>query len=411
MDDARFREVSDRILAWAEERNFRGTDPYDGLNSRRLAPILGRSRLLRLGVIQAVKNSPVNLRRFLGIPPGLNPKGLALFLGGLGSDGGRSCGNREGVIGRLEQMIMSLASRPDGSPAFSPDRALRSDISVEEAAEAGTFAWGYDFPWQGKAFLQPAWAPTVVCSSFVLDALRDSESPFFGNAVGRLADFVEGHLRVFREGGGVCFSYSPRDRSRVYNASLFAAKILARAAVLPGSDPGGRRRKTALEACRFVVERQLPDGGWHYGEAPHWRWIDGLHTGFVLDTLREISALLGTSEFAHAMNRGLGYYMDRLFLKDGTARYFSHSTYPLDPHCFAQGAVTLCGFGMRREARRVLSRAVELLWDPWAGGFIFRRGRRLKNRAVHLRWNQAWMFKAFGVFLARREDGAGEDMV
>jgi hypothetical protein len=408
MDDARFRDVSNKVLVWAEERDFRGTDPYDGLNSRPLAPILGRSRFLRLAVTQAVKNSPVNLRPLLGIPPGLNPKGLALFLCGLA---GRNRQNREGMAGRLEQMIMSLASRPDGSPAFSRDRALRSDISLEEAAAAGIFAWGYDFPWQGKAFLQPAWAPTVVCSSFVLDALRDSESPFFPVAAERLADFVEGHLRMFREQGGVCFSYSPRDGSRVYNASLFAAKILARAAVLPGSDPVGRRRKIALEACRYVAEKQLPDGGWHYGEAPHWRWTDGLHTGFVLDALRDVSTVLDTREFSPVLERGLRYYLDRLFLKDGTARYYSHSTYPLDPHCFAQGAVTLCGFGMRGQARMVLSRAVELLWDPAAGGFIFRRGRHLRNRAVHIRWNQAWMFKALSLFLAPGEEDAGESVV
>ncbi len=409
MDDARFRELSDRILAWAEEADFWGTDPYDGLKSRLLAPIVGRSRLFRLCLIQAVKNSPVNLRPFLGIPPGRNPKGLALFLGGLGLTAGD--GNREGTIRRLQQLIMSLASRPDGSPAFSPDRAFRNDISAEEASAAGVFAWGYDFPWQGRAFLQPAWAPTVVCSSFVLDALMESDSPFFLPAARGLADFVEGHLGVFREDGGVCFSYSPRDGARVYNASLFAARILARVAVLPGSDPGGKRRETALSACRYVAGKQLPDGGWHYGEAPHWRWIDGLHTGFVLDALREVSILLDTDEFSGTLDRGLRYYLDHLFLEDGTARYYSHSTHPLDSHCFAQGVVTLCGFGMRREARRVLSRAVELLWDPGAGGFIFRRGRWLRNGTVHLRWSQAWMFRALSVFLAGGEGGAGEGLV
>lgn len=411
MTSTEFRRTANEVLQWAVERDFRGTDPYDGLNSVRLAPLLGRSRLLRLAVIQAVKRSPLDLRPLLGVPGGHNPKGLALFLSGLGFlEPEGQAGENGPLMRRLSMMILSLASHPDGSPAFSEDRRTREDISLEEALDAGTFAWGYNFPWQGRAFLQPAWYPTVVCSSFVLDSLKDCGSPFFPVAARSLSRFVREFLNTHRDSDGICFSYSPLDRTRVYNASLFAAKILVNAAeAVDGASERERLKSLAREACRFVAGRQRADGSWFYGEADHWRWVDGLHTGFVLETLGDIAASLGTGDFDEAIRRGLLYYESFLFTGDGTARYFPHRRYPLDPHSFAQGSITLEKLGRHDLALAVLDRAVKLLWDGGRRGFVVRRGRFFRDSQVHMRWGQGWMFKALCFALSR--GGAHEDLV
>ena len=56
----------------------------------------------------------------------------------------------------------------------------------------------------------------------------------------RAARFVAERLHRHEDADGICFSYSPTDRTRVYNASLFGAKILARAALRTFLDPGLR---------------------------------------------------------------------------------------------------------------------------------------------------------------------------
>ncbi len=402
-------DIARRVWDWAERRDFRGSDPYDGLNSRLLAPLLARSRLLRLLTIQAVKRSPIDLRPLLWIPPGRNPKGVALFLQGAAV---HPAAATPGAAGELGDLLLSLASLPDGRPAFGdrrPRPGLAAALAAGEERMPPALGWGYDFPWQSKAFLQPAFMPTVVGTAFAADALAMAGSPAWPVVAPAVARFVTDHLHRHEETAGVCFSYSPGDRTRVYNASLFAARLLAQAAPLVPAC-AAVWRDLAARALDYVAARQRPDGAWLYGEADHWRWIDNLHTGFNLETMARTAELLGRDDWDAAIVRGLTYYRRALFLPDGTPRYYSHRIHPLDPHSFAQGAITF----LRLErfdrngptmARRILERAVELLWDDQRGGFIFQVQRRYRQRQIHLRWSQAWMYKALCWYLAHADGG------
>lgn len=408
MPEREFQRIASTILNWAEERDFKGSDPYDGLNSRLLSPLLKHSRFLRLATIQAVKRSPVNLRQLLMVPKTSNPKGLALFLSGLGyqqattKETGKDK-NKE-TISKLEQMILSLASKPDGTPAFSKNREIRTDITEEEVNNTKTFAWGYNFPWQSRAFLQPAWYPTVVCSSFILDAFHDSNSRFYPAVAKSLAQFTDETLNIHKDDSGICFSYSPRDNTRVYNASLFAAKILARAAQFEESKQN-KYRDLAAKACNYVKNKQREDGSWIYGEADHWQWIDNLHTGFVLETMQSISETLQTKDYDSTITKGLAYYRTNLFKEDGTAKYFSNSTYPLDPHSFAQGAITLAQLNHKEQAEKILNKAIQELWDGKRNGFIFQKQSNYSIKQIHFRWSQAWMFKALSCITSITSEG------
>jgi hypothetical protein len=346
------------------------------------------------------------------VPAGHNPKGLALFLSGIGYQQATTpTDSNRASINNLEQMILSLASTPDGAPVFSKDRALRTQITEEEVCEAGIFAWGYNFEWQSRGSIQPKWRPTVVCSSFILDSLCDCNSKFFPSVAKSLARFTEVTLNLHRDNDGICFSYSPGDNTRVYNASLFAAKILAQAAEFTeGSKQKYRYQNLAREACNYVQSKQREDGSWVYGEADHWQWVDNLHTGFVLETMKSISTILETTEYDRTIKKGLGYYRTNLFTEDGMARYYSNRLYPLDPHSFAQGAITLEHLNHHVQAEKVLSKAIELLWDEKQKGFIFQRRKHYSISKIHLRWSQAWMFKALS-YIMKSKGNHDENLV
>ncbi|MCK5116090.1 MAG: hypothetical protein KAR44_05790 [Candidatus Aegiribacteria sp.] len=398
--------IAESIWKWAKDRDFKGYDPYDGLNSRLLAPLLKHSRFLRLATIQAVKRCPFNPRKLLLISPGLNPKGLALFLSGISYMPEL---DTENTAERLQQMILSLASKPDGTPAFSTVRTIRNDISVEELEESELFAWGYNFPWQSKAFFQPAWFPTVVCSSFVLDAFKQCRSSFYPAVAINLAKFTAETLNIHKDDSGICFSYSPNDNSRVFNASLFAAKILTRAIEFDENN-ADLYSSLATRACDYVVSRQSRDGSWVYGEADHWQWVDNLHTGFVLETLNSIVSMLSTDKYDDSIARGLNYYTDNLFEKDWTAKYFSSSKYPLDPHSTAQGAITYMELNRFNDnapqiTKNILHIGIADLWDIKRQGFIFQKYPSHMKRMIYLRWSQGWMFKALSFFYHRDNTG------
>jgi hypothetical protein len=408
-DRARAAAIVRRVWHRAEAAGFRGPDPYDGLGSRLLAPLLPHSRLLRLAVIQGVKRSPIDLRPLLAVHDGINPKGLALFLHGI-ADWPAAADGAAATATATGDRLLSLASRADGTPYFggrAPRPGLVDAVASGEAACSEAIGWGYDFRWQARAFMQPPYFPTVVATSFVVDALAAAGSPAFPRVAAAAARLVDEQLHRRDDADGVCFSYSPRDRTRVLNASLFAAKLLTRAAV---TNAAGAADHAALarRAGDYAAARQRADGAWLYGEADHWRWIDGLHTGFVLETLAFMARELGVTAWDDVIRRGLAWYRDHLFRADGWARYHPDRDFPFDGHTVAQGALTFLALARYQadgaeQARRVLARGVAELWDERRGGFTTRAGRWRRDRTLYLRWSQAWMFRALCAWLAAEE--------
>lgn len=398
-----------QVWDWARDCDFRGTDPYDGLNSRLLAPLLPRSRVLRLAVIQAVKRSPVNLRPLLRVPPGRNPKGLALFLSGLSRM--PDLPDAANLRDRLVDALLTTASDTHGAPAFGGGRedspGLDEKIAAETAPSDAPVGWGYHFPWQARAFLQRAYDPTVVATSFALDALGDAGAASYPRICRRAAAFVLQCLHRHQDDDGVCFSYSSTDTTRVYNASLFGAKILARAVPHMDAALAEECRSLALAAGDWVLSRQRADGAWIYGEADHWQWVDNLHTGFNLESLDFVERALDPGRWGDGIAAGLDYYRRTMIEPDGTARYYDTSREPLDAHTFAQTALTLTLLRDRIRTdgvgpEEVLARADDQLWDPGRRGYHFQKAGPFTSRVIHLRWSQAWMFRALATVAAER---------
>src|SRR5690606_1157792 len=127
---AGLRDATHRLLDSCRGRDWSGHDPYDGLNSRvfKAMPFL-QSRWPRLVVIQSLKRCPINLRPLLAVPPGTNPKGIALFTSTLVRL------SRDGIT--REQEARALADR-------------LADLRTEGWPHA---CWGYNFDWQTRTYL------------------------------------------------------------------------------------------------------------------------------------------------------------------------------------------------------------------------------------------------------------------
>ena len=69
-----------KLQKYCEKENFKGWDPYDGLNSKFFqATPLKDWDFARLLWIQAFKRSPINLRKLFNVPNQYNAKGIDLF--------------------------------------------------------------------------------------------------------------------------------------------------------------------------------------------------------------------------------------------------------------------------------------------------------------------------------------------
>ena len=71
------------LKKYCESQQFKGWDPYDGLNSKVFKnSFLNNYEFSRLLWIQFFKLSPINLRKPFMIKKEYNPKGIALLLSG-----------------------------------------------------------------------------------------------------------------------------------------------------------------------------------------------------------------------------------------------------------------------------------------------------------------------------------------
>jgi hypothetical protein len=363
------------IRAWGEERDWRGYDPYDALNTpfERLLT-LGRP-LGRRVLTQVVKHSPVNLRPALRIEPTWNAKALAL-------------------VASAYARLWAADSRDERAR----DHARRwLAWLVEHHAGAGSgLAWGYPFKVQTRFFGYERETPNTIATSFVIQGLLDAHELLgeesWGQAAVSATEFLSAAMLV-NDRGHTYFRYLPGESELVHNANLLACAAVARTAqVVQRKSPGA----TVQNALRSSLTAQRPDGSWPYAEGARGDWVDNFHTGYVLDSLAISSRSL--PHLGEPLARGVAYWERELFLQDGTPKYSPESVYPLDAHCYATAIDTWLALkdihpnalvNAERTARLLLERMLDR-----AGYVQFQRVRFWTNKVPFVRWSTAPAFRA-----------------
>jgi hypothetical protein len=372
------RELVDalaRLEAWGSARDWLGTDPYDGLNATRFISPLARSRRGRQLVTQLVKRSPLDLRRPLGIRPAHSAAALA--------------------------QVVSAYARYRFLPTEEAPSKLADAVSELDALRCTGFeepCWGYHFDVQTRVFFYPRGAPNTIATAFaglaLLDAFETTADRRLLDLAAGAGDFFLRHVPPTECDDGAYFGYLVGDRTPIHNANMLVCALLARLALQLGR---ADFKEAARKGVTYTVANQRPDGSWPYGERLNLGWVDGFHTGYVLESLGVCGAA-GLGEGAAALGRGLNYYRRRLFCDDGAPKYFESSIYPIDTQCAAQGIQTFARSSdlspdYVETAWSIFGYAIRKLRRP-DGAFIFQRSRAWQNRTPHVRWAEAPMLLA-----------------
>jgi hypothetical protein len=377
------------LWKYCRAQGYAGYDPYDGLNSRLFQSTpFKNSRGARLAWTQFHKRSPINFRSLVGIPRERNAKAVALF---------------------------ALAALAD----FRRDPTQENEVEARELLDDLIWmglkgfrgaCWGYNFDWQSRSFFAPRGTPTIVPTAFAARALceaaevlsRDEYLPFART----ICDFLLNDLnRSDETSDEVCFSYSPLDRTRVFNASLLAGETLA----VVGKSLGEQSLiDWANRAAIYVVRRQRQDGSWAYGADSHQSWADNFHTAYILTSLKRIMDAESSDQFDNALRRGYEFWTERFFLMNGWPKYFPDRLYPADIHSAASAIVALVELrgripGTLMLAEQIANWAIENLRDA-SGYFYYQRRRFYKVRIPYMRWSESWMIYA----LARLREAAAK---
>lgn len=350
------------------------------------------SRMMRLLWTQAIKRSPVDLRGLAGVPAQRNSKGLALFA------------------------LAMLSRRRAGQATTAEAKELLDLLLQEQLRSSAGIAWGYNFDWQGRAFFAARGTPTVVPTAFAVRALTEGfqtlgEAQYLETAR-RAVDFILHDLRRTHETADeVCFSYTPLDETRVFNASLLAGEALAAVGVLCGES---ELIRWALRAARYVVRHQRADGSWAYGADSYQSWSDNFHTAFILTSLRRIERSAKCAKalseedaraFRASLERGDAFWKQSFFLADGWPKYYHNRLFPADAHSAGAAVIALLensATEARELAWKITNWSLNALRDR-RGFFYYQRRRFFLVRTPFMRWTQAWMLYALARMLEESE--------
>jgi hypothetical protein len=385
------KDSFDKLTIYCTQQEFKGYDPYDGLNSRLFQSLpswFKGNRFVRLVWIQGFKRSPINLRSLTGISKDYNPKALGLFLSGY-------CA------------LYKLDAK--GEYLNKINFFINKILEASSHGYSG-LCWGYNFDWESKAFFQPKYTPTIVASSFVANAILDayeitSKKEHLA-AARSTCDFILKDLnRTFDDSGNFAFSYSKLDKSVVFNASLLGSRLLSRVFYLTG-EPS--LRLEALKSVKYCCDAQKNDGSWTYGVLPFHQWIDNFHTGYNLECIYDYMKYSNDYSFEGNLNKGFDFYINNFFTVDGKAKYYNDSLYPIDIHAPAQFTVTILKLGKLSEFKTLVEKVLKWTIDNMQseeGYFYYQINKVFKSKIPYMRWSQAWMFYALSMYLLNAKSG------
>jgi len=203
-------DITLKLLEYCKSREWAGWDPYDALNSRLFKTFKFLDfKYFRLALTQLLKRSPINLRPFLLVEKGVNPKGIALFL---------SSAVKLTKIGLLpdDRLVRELTNR-----------------LLELASQNnGYIGWGYNFDWQTRGVLVSKGSPNIICTTFAGNALLDAYSHCGDtcalDAASRAAKFILEKFYYKINDAESCFNYYLQGKAQVHNANLLGAAFLCR---------------------------------------------------------------------------------------------------------------------------------------------------------------------------------------
>jgi len=375
------------LKQYCESENFKGWDPYDGLNSKVFKALkMDKVGLLRLVWIQFFKRSPINFRKLMLVEKDYNPKGLGLFL-----------------------TAYCNLYKVDPSPRYLEKIIFLANKLIELKSDGYSGAcWGYNFDWQSRVFFLPKSTPTVVATSFISYALMDAyditqNEKYLETAISS-CDFILNDLHRTKMNDGFIFSYSPYDDSCIYNASLLGSRLLARVYSYTKNYDFIKLSKKSIQAC---VNAQRTDGAWTYGSKKIQNWVDSFHTGYNLECIAEYQKYSGDLCYEKNIELGLSYYIENFFLDDGTPKYFDSKTYPIDIHSPAQFIVTIYKLDKvdkyHNLIEKVLNWTINNMQNEKSGYFKYQLKPSYSSAIPYMRWAEAWMFYSFSFyFLAKK---------
>lgn len=271
--------------------------------------------------------------------------------------------------------------------------------------------WGYPFDWQTRNGVIKAGTPLITTTPYCYEAFEYVHR-IDGNTRWRevLRSTAEHAYHDYDDipagtNAATC-TYFPHFSPGVVNASSYRAFLLT-SAYREFEDE--KYWAKAEKNVNFVLQCQQPDGSWPYAIDGARDFVDHFHTCFVLKGLIKVERLTGYGPIRVAIDRGIEYYLAKLFDEEGLPKPFAKAprmtVYQRELYdcaeCLNLGVLLKGQYsGLDMAAERL----VRHLLDRWAKNDGSFRSRKLilgyDNVPMH-RWGQSELFRSLCLMLAK----------
>lgn len=387
-ESIRYQQALRDVLAYGKAQKYAGYSKFDAMNSPFLRVMSLGLPPIQWAMAQAVYRFPLNVRPLFGVKKGINPKAMGLF-----------------ALGNL------LASQTDDDNKdnyIAEARHILQWLMDNRAKGYSGMSCGYNYIWPNLRFTAPQNFPNLVVTGNVIIAFLTAYELLGDDVYLETArssvDFILQDLNTLIDTATErAISYVPGSKWIVLNNQGLAAVIMAWVAKHTNEDD---LRDRARRHIQFLLNQQTDYGAWYYAHPPESSPVthDNYHTGNVLDWLLYYKLHTGDDSVMEAYRTGLDFYLNNLFLPDGTPKHRYNVDAPHDIHSAAQGCTTFSRAAMHVDvsyldhAKRVVNWAIDNMRAP-DGGYYYMKGRLGTNHTRLMHWNEGLMSVGLGSLL------------
>ncbi len=372
MDKNSIIEIIKKSIFYIESQNYKSYDLYDALTCPMLDRLTKRSDLLRRITIQINAKSRLDLHWF---------------------------GMKKMVHTKLVSDLLWVFSLNNSAEKATSIYKKLLDLKCSCAEPV----WGLNFPYTSRFVNANANTPniynTVTTGLAICELLSFVKNEEYEKQIESIIDALFKVFSFKDESSKGWFSYYPGQKSPTYNVNALVIYFLCKA----NNTLKHHYAETSVinKLIQLLTEEQNNDGSWYYSRSEQGKWIDGFHTGFIIESLAyAYSHGYESEKLSLSLSKAWDYYINNLFTDDNFPKYFNTSTkYPIESQNCAQAIQTLTlvstwlGWNKKDLLDKLINNTINNLFDD-KGFFYYKKTKLFTYKQSYLRWSTSPMLVA-----------------
>lgn len=365
------KAVLEKCEEFIAKKNYASYDPFDALTNKFIHSITSKNLLLKRLAIQFNSKTPIDIH-WIGMRKMVHTKTISDML-----------------------WYHSICNNPKKAEKVNYFFTWLLKLKNSEG-----YGWGLNFPYTSRFINASADMPNLyntinsaIAICYSINHLGDDNKALAEEAVKGTIHFIEKNLGYVNEGKKGWYLYYPGQKHPTYNVNALTLYFLSFAKKLKLGDMQLLDNRIN-SLVTLLCDEQQADGSWVYSRSEKGKWVDGFHSGFILESLAfAIKENPQIDELEKSLKSGWRFFIKEMFTNEGYPKYFLNSTkYPIEAQNCAQAIQTLANIGkwLGWEERDLLLKVIRITIDNLYDkkGYLYHKKTKFFiYKSAYIRWS------------------------